>query len=149
VTPERTTVDLVAGEKSSGERVYERVLVDVVGDDEYRIVASPALVLGVASGDLIRVDDGRFEVLSRGPNLVIQVYGPHDLVDEAVTDVWRLGGALDGHAKRVTAFTIPVKVGFSAVEAVFNALVGRHPELEWYFGNVYDTDGVTPLGWWE
>lgn len=146
---ERTTVDLVAGTKSSGEPVYERVLVDALGHDEYRVVASPALVLGIASGDRIRVDGGHFEVLDRGRNLVIQVYGPHDVVDEVVAEVWRLGGALDGRAKGVTAFTIPVRAGFAAVEAVFNALVDRHRSIEWYFGNVYDADGETPLGWWE
>jgi len=62
-----------------------------------------------------------------------------------------LGGTLEGsaHEDRVFIFTLPVTATFSAVEAVFNRFVEQHPESEWYFGNVYAADGVTPLGWWE
>jgi hypothetical protein len=83
-------------------------------------------------------------------NLAVHVYGPHALADEAVVDVKGLGGTLDGRAPNLTVFTVPVTAGFAAVEAAFNRLVAQHPEVEWYFGNVYDpADGVTPLGWWE
>jgi hypothetical protein len=47
-----------------------------------------------------------------------------------------LGGTFDGTT-------------FSAIEAVFNRFLEEHPESEWYYGNVYADDGVTPLGWWE
>jgi hypothetical protein len=66
VAPERTTIELVAGKKSSGDPAFEEVLVDVVGEDVYRLVASPGLVLGVAAGDEIKVTGGQFEVVSRG-----------------------------------------------------------------------------------
>jgi hypothetical protein len=148
--PERTTVSLVAGHASSGRPVLEEVLVDRLDADVYRIVATPGLVLGVAAGDTIRVQpDTGFTLLERGRNLAIQVYGPHELADEVVTDVWALGGSLDGRAKGLTVFTIPVDATFPRVEAIFDGLAARHPEVEWYFGNVYDeTDGVTPLNWW-
>lgn len=152
MTERRTTVDLVAGQKSSGEPVYEEVLVDREGADTYRVVATPALALGTAAGDVIEVDPqrGTFDVVVRGQNLAVQVYGRHALVDEVTDDVVRLGGGLDGRAPGITVFTIPVSAGFPAVEAVFNGLAERHAEIEWYFGNVYDPiDGVTPLGWWE
>lgn len=48
----------------------------------------------------------------------------------------------------LTVFSIPVSAGFAQVEAIFGRLRREHPEAAWYFGNVYDTDGVTPLGWW-
>lgn len=147
----RTTVELEAGRKSTGEPVLEQVLVDSMGDGLHRLVASPTLVLGVAAGDTIeRHEDGTFEVKSRGGNLAVQVYGDHRLADTVVSDVWRLGGSLDGRATGATVFTIPVAAGFQSVERIFNELTGRHPEMEWYFGNVYDpVDGVTPLLWWE
>ena len=108
-------------------------------------------MLGVAAGDAILLrDDGRFEVTTRGGNLAVQAYGDHRLADDVVADVWTLGGALDGRAPGATVFTIPVTAGFESVERVFNELIARHPDLEWYFGNVYDPrDGVTPLLWWE
>lgn len=100
---------------------------------------------------MIEVDpaEGTFKVVARGQNLAIQVYGSHAVVDEVTDDVARMGGGLDGRAPGVTVFTIPVAAGFAAVETLFNRLVERHPEVEWYFGNAYDPDGVTPLGWWE
>jgi hypothetical protein len=59
-----------------------------------------------------------------------------------------LGGWLDGRAPNLTVFTIPVSVGFPEVERVLNDFVGQHSGTEWYFANVYDEDGVTPLNWW-
>jgi hypothetical protein len=147
----RTTVRLDAGRKSTGDPVFEKVLVDPIDGGQHRVVASPTLVLGVAAGDTIAVGDaGRFDVTSRGGNQAVQVYGDHSLVVEVVPAVWTLGGALDGRAPAATVFTIPVTAGFENVERVFNELVARHPAVEWYYGNVYDPqDGVTPLLWWE
>jgi hypothetical protein len=39
----RTTIEVVAGRKTSGDRVFEEVLVDDLGNDRYRIVATPGL----------------------------------------------------------------------------------------------------------
>ena len=108
-------------------------------------------MLGIAADDIVRVSpEAEFEVVERGRNLAVQVYGRHEDVDEITKDVWELGGALDGRADNLTVYTIPVTAGFPRVEAVFNELVARHPDVEWYFGNVYDPeDGVTPLDWWQ
>ena len=147
---ERTTVDMVAGTKSSGEPVFEEVLVDRLHGGVYRVVATPGLVLGIAADDVVRVTpEARYEIVKRGRNLAVHVYGDHDLVDEVTMDVWELGGSLDGRADNLTVYTMPVSAGLPQVERVFNDLVARHPDVEWYFGNVYDTkDGVTPLNWW-
>ncbi len=55
--PQRQTLDLRAGVKTSGEPVYEEVLVDGLGNRTYRLAASPGLVLGVAAGDVIELID--------------------------------------------------------------------------------------------
>lgn len=77
----RTVINLVGGRKSSGEPVHEEILVDREGAERYRVVATPAPVLGIAAGDIIDVNptDGTFIVSSRGKNLAIQVYGAHPL----------------------------------------------------------------------
>jgi hypothetical protein len=56
------------------------------------------------------------------------------------------GGSLDGRARRLPVFTVPVEAGFDRVERVFTDLAERHPDVDWYDGNVYADDGVTPLG---
>jgi hypothetical protein len=138
-------IDLIAGVKSSGEPVSERLPVRCVGDHEYVLVASPVLVLGLAAGDRIEVREGSFEILERGGNLAIQVFGAAPVViarlREAVTG---LGGVLDGQDLKAAVFTVPVGAGFPAVERLFDT-----SQVEWYYGNVYEADGVTPIGWWD
>jgi DNA-binding MarR family transcriptional regulator len=71
---------------------------------------------------------------------------------ETVTaDVVALGGTFEGAADdgRILVFTIPVKVGFPAIEAVFRTYVADDPGAQWLYGNVYADDGVTLLNWWE
>ena len=122
--PARTAINLVAGQKTSGELVLEEVLVTREGAGRFRIEATPGLVLGVARGDVIVIDTERsFTVVERGGNLAIHVYGPHHLVDEVTEAVRALGGSLDGHAPGLTAFTVPVAAGFVAVETLFDRLV--------------------------
>ena len=151
---ERTTIELVAGKKSSGEPVYEQIRVDVLGENRYRLVASPGLVLGIAAGDEIRpTGEGEFEVLSRGGNVAVQFYAQPQVgadVSALTHALQKLGGRLDGHEKYLWVFTVPVAAGFPAIEDALNAFQAKNPGSEWIYGNVYDPDDEeTPLGWWE
>jgi hypothetical protein len=148
----RTAIYLVAGRKTSGEAVFEEVLVTREGASHYRIEATPGLVLGVARGDLIEYEEESksFVVLERGGNLAVHVYGPHAVAERVAEEVEKLGGSLDGRARDLTVFTVPAAVGFPAVEELFNGLAAADEGVHWYFGNVYDpADGVTPLDWWD
>jgi hypothetical protein len=63
--------------------------------------------------------------------------------------VIELRGWLDGKAAKELVYTIPVSAGFPAIEGLFSEVKAAYPDVEWYFGNVYDErDGVTPLNWW-
>jgi hypothetical protein len=111
-------------------------------------------VLGIAAGDEFRLldEDGNFEIVRRSGNIAVQVFSRNP-VDPVVEEVRRrvatIGGVLDGRIERGMVFTVPIQAGFSAIEELFNALVKDRPEMEWLYGNVYDTiDGVTPLNWW-
>ena len=132
----------------------EPVHAQPLGHGAYRLLYAPGLVQGIAAGDEFRLvgDDGKFEVTRRSGNLAVQLFSREPLApfrQELATQVQRLGGTLDGGVERGLAFTVPVSVGFAAVESLFNSWVAEHPGCEWYFGNVYDpADGVTPLGWW-
>ena len=64
----------MAGHKTSGEPVFEQVLVDLLDDGTYRIIATPGLVLGIAADDVVRVTpDASYEIVERGRNLAVQV----------------------------------------------------------------------------
>ena len=147
------TINLLAGRGSSGNPVYEEVLVERRSGQQYKLLRSPGLVLGIAADDVIAVvGDGTYDVLERGGNLCIQIFARGDLtvLEETATEkLMPLRGRLDGKAKTQLVYTIPVTAGFPAVESVLNELVAQAPGAEWYYGNVYDTsDGVTPLNWW-
>lgn len=149
----KRTIQVVAGDRTNGTPVFEELHVEELGPGLFALLQSPGLVLGVAAGDVLEVADRRIQsVLSRGNNLSIQIFpGTAGIAAEraATTEIAGLGGWLDGKSEHQLVYTIPVSVGFPAVEAVLDKLAALHPPLEWYFGNVYDPrDGVTPLNWW-
>lgn len=152
-TSPKCTIRLVAGKKSTGEPVFEQVLAEKLEPaDTYRVVASPGLVLGIAAGDVLRVDlsAGEFQIVSRGGNICVQFYGPHALGDSVVDELRSLGARRDGRAPNLTVISVPATHGFDELEKVLNQAVARNPDAEWYYGNVYDAeDGVTPLNWWK
>ncbi|GAA4356613.1 DUF4265 domain-containing protein [Angustibacter luteus] len=145
-----TTIRVISGHKQDGTPVYESLLVERTPEGTYRLLRSPGLVLGVARDDVVRFDRSRerVEVVRRGGVVAFQVHGPHAVADTLVDQVAQLGGALDGRAPQLTIFSIPVTAGFAAIEGLANGLTQRHPEVEWFYGNVYDEDGETPLNWW-
>jgi hypothetical protein len=142
-------------EHRQGKPLREPVHAERVGDRKYRLLYSPGLVQGIAAGDEFTLlsEDGTFEVARRSSNIAVQVFSKETIepIKTMLTErVQKLGGVLDGCIDRGLVFTIPLQAGFQAIESVFNGAVMEHPELEWYYGNVYDPrDGHTPLNWWQ
>lgn len=152
---EGNAINLYVGNSSSGERVYENLPVTPLGNNKYKILSSPGLVLGIAKDDEIQYfpDSGEFDLISRGRNLCIQLYlSPNGVKDlEMLTSQIKneLEGTIDGFTKKQAVFSVPVKIGFSKLEKILNQFVQTNPDCKWYYGNVYDiADGVTPLNWW-
>ena len=125
------------------------------------LMRSPGLVSGLAAGDEFELSDDDepqgYRVLSRGRNICVQIFFPHDpsrCRQPLVPLAERIGGRLDGGASSgkssgVLVFTFPVSVGFPAIERVMAQVKSLNPACKWYYGNVYDPkDGVTPLNWW-
>lgn len=141
-------------EYRKGQPLTEPVHAESLGDGMYRLLYTPGLVQGIAAGDEFSLvgDEGAFRVRRRGGNLAVQLYSKQPVASfrtELAALVASLGGWLDGAIEKGLVFTIPVTVGFSAVEKLFDTWVAEHPGWEWYYGNVYDpVDGITPLGWW-
>nr|CAP47697.1 putative integron gene cassette protein [uncultured bacterium] len=140
----------VAG-ASSGQT--QPVEVEEVGPDLYRVLFSPGLVEGTAAGDLIRITDvssGSFEVIEHGGNVSVKWAADspvgHSLAkaDDLLT---RLGSRRDGAIAEAAVWTIPVSVGFHAIETQMAQVVALIPGSQWWYGNVYDHAGK-PLNWW-
>jgi hypothetical protein len=146
----RTAVTLLVDISPSGEPVYEQVTAEALPDGRFRLLASPGLALGTAAGDVIEVaDDGTPLVVKRGGNLALQVFAPDDVADALWMLLRPLGGRLDGRIHdTLSVFTLPGDTGFAKIEHLLDAVVARHADVEWLYGNVFDVDGVTPLGWW-
>ncbi|MBX3442483.1 MAG: DUF4265 domain-containing protein [Planctomyces sp.] len=137
-----------------GQPLHEPVHAEAIGPGRYRLLYSPGLVQGIAAGDEFRLTDdtGAFEVTRRSGNLAVQVFANEPVapyVAELAACISRLGGSLDGKIERGLTFSIPVAIGFAAVEDFFTRWADGHEGWEWYYGNVYDpADGITPLLWW-
>jgi hypothetical protein len=154
-----TTVDLNAI-LHDGRRIPENLLVEVLGENRFRLVRSPGLVSGIAAGDQFELAPDEpfgYRLIKRGGNVCLQLFVETDKVEDVrgtLTALFeRMGGRLDGDVAFKTlanlVFTLPVDAGFPAIEAVMARAQRISPSCQWFYGNVYDsTDGVTPLNWW-
>ena len=151
----QATVELFVDVTSDGERFYEEVPVEPLDDDRFRILASPGLVDGLAAGDVFELrPEGRFEIVKRSGTLAVQILYPDEDLGERVDaellpGAESLGGWLDGRTEGASVLTFPLSAGFPRIETLLEGWVATAPLAQWSYGNVYDTDGWTPLRWWE
>jgi DNA-binding MarR family transcriptional regulator len=145
---------LVTVEAGSADK--EEIGVLSLGNGIYAVVVPPLFTFGLAVGDEFRIDPdtGRPEVTRHAGNVLVWLFPDAASSTQRGTvtaDVGALGGTFEGAANdgRILVFTIPVKVGFPAIEAVFKTYVAGDPGARWLYGNVYADDGVTLLNWWE
>jgi len=142
-----------------GKPIYEAVPAVRTGDNQYRLTGSPGFAPGVACGDEIELSLSErigYRILKRSGNVCVQLFFNRCSFEDrqaAATIVEAIGGRLDGgkdsDAGHLLIFTIPISVGFRAIEQAMADVSARLPVDRWMYGNVYDTkDGVTPLNWW-
>ena len=147
-------IEILAGTDANGQPVMERLQVSVDDQDQCTLVKSPAFIKGIASGDLIKLNQEtkQFEIIKRSGNLCIRVFCKGDtavLGDKITPHIEKLGGALDTETERMLVYSIHVSCGFTAIEAILNQHTDGKDSL-WIYGNVYDpNDGTTPLNWWQ
>lgn len=146
-------VRLLAGWGRNGEPSHELTPARFLGDREYLILGTPGLANGCAAGDRVQVDEkGAFVVVERGPNVAVHFYSasaiPEPDLRELQEPFVRAGAIVEWpEQRRFAVVTVPVDAGFPQIEAIVEDWIGRHPEVEWNYGNVYGDDGE-PLGWW-
>ncbi|MDP1932664.1 MAG: DUF4265 domain-containing protein [Gammaproteobacteria bacterium] len=159
------SISLIAGYRSDGEPVMEKITVSVVEPDpaaknatgtQYRLLNSPGFIRGLAAGDRIRYPaetETGYELIKRSGNLCIRVLRKDNMeeVAQVLTPKLELmDGSLDLQSPRLLIYSIHVTIGFQPIEIILDRVTGQFPGTVWYYGNVYDpTDGVTPLEWWQ
>lgn len=147
-------IEIFAGYQPDGAPVVERLPVNVLEDNSCQLVKSPCFVQGIASGDVIKLNDKdqSFELVRRSGNLCIRVFAMHDITSIAqdlAPILEKMGGQQDFENERMLVFSIHVSCGFAKIEEALNDHVGDETESAWFYGNVYDPkDGQTPLNWW-
>lgn len=136
------------------ELASEEVPIDVLPAGLVRLLATPTMIDEVAAGDVVRCsDDTIVEVVERGGNvgLLFEFRQPlGELPQRLAESLDDLNGWVDGwqtsNETSVIAGTVPVSIGFTAIERVASAFAAAHSGV-WFFKNVYDDDGRA-LDWW-
>ena len=147
---------VLAGLNDRGEEVLDELTVVPLPDRTFRLTQTPPLAMGLAAGDLVRVDPNshQFEVLEHGGNLAVLVTAPQEMEGRVRRDLGEqlraIGGSLDDYVRgELAVFTVPVAPGFPAIEAILNTFAESRPGVAWYYANVYDPVTDEPLRWWE
>ena len=125
--------------------------------NRYQIFCPPALVEGIAVGDVIELSPEEpqgFKVTHHSGNLTVWLTladtsqystANQEIFDKAFT---ALGGVFEGCAKQKTVtFSVHITAGFDKIEKVCDELTSLIPEAKWQYGNVYDWNNE-PLNWW-
>lgn len=130
-------IDIAVGKSADGKWIRERIPARVLGNDVYELAHSPMFASGLAADDKIRLaDDGQFELLERGDNVSVQVFGEWGEVDALAQHVATLRGRLCGKEPNARVFTIPRTTGLYIIETTIDRVLESWPQLSWMFGNV-------------
>ncbi|WP_431821232.1 hypothetical protein [Burkholderia sp. F1] len=59
-----------------------------------------------------------------------------------------LPDGVGAEADQIRCFSVPVSIGFAAIEEYFRGLSACFGKVSWYYGSAYVDDGITPPNWW-
>ena len=134
-------IDVAIKKSSDGKWIRERLPARVLGDDIYELANSPMLAQGLAADDRIRLfEDGQYELVERGRNVSVQVFGEWTEMDALAQHVASVGGRLCGKEPRIRVFTLPLSLGLHKIETTVDDVVSEFAELTWLFGNLTSVD---------
>jgi len=138
-----------AGTRGDGQSVYERIPVEPLGENIYRLLRSPAFAPGIARGDSIKLlEGGSYDVIERSG--FIRLFARAGISAMAATlgpALNSFDGEIEHEDERMLVFSVPFSAGFNAIEAVMTQLLEGDGDAAWRYGNVYDSEGE-PLNWW-
>jgi Domain of unknown function (DUF4265) len=137
-------IRVFVGYRSDGRARFEKLLVRRVADETWELVRSPLLALGVARGDVFRVDaDGQItEITTPGGYLSVHAIATSPVAhDGAVVRVMRdvagrLGGELDSHDDLIVAIAVPKSVTAPELKKTMDAVKGDGFIEDWWVSSV-------------
>lgn len=128
----------------------------------WELLKSPLYATELAAGDLIKiqqVESGLFELIARGGNVCVQFYLDQEQADSSDSterverwlkqELRNIDGRVDGTTPGLITCTIPVSVGFAAIERTFSKAEANFLGSQWQYANIYDPITEEPIGWWE
>ncbi len=143
---------LLAGYQVSGEALYEELVVQPKLNGLFKLLHSPAVTLGLASGDIIRVEqEGQFRLVVRGGNLCVQLFSANKIreIESFIAQrIHSIAGEIDGVLSNEIVCTFPFSTGFKNIELLLDEAMQLDGEASWNYGNVYDFETGKPLNWW-
>ena len=127
-----------------------------LGENRYRLLASPGLAGGFAEGDEVEQTSNGYRLIQRSGNVCVQISFEFIINEEGVRSVSQLvanaGGFLDGgrdgNPGSLLVVNFPITVGFPTMEMTVRRIAAIYPIETWMYGNIHDADGVTLLNWW-
>ncbi|QEI09305.1 DUF4265 domain-containing protein [Pigmentiphaga aceris] len=149
-------IRVYAGKNAKGA-VYEELPAKKIDAHTYELLSSPGLALNLARGDIVSLENPQThaEVLKRGGNFCIHIYGEHiaperlQMLEAGVAS--ELNGTLDGVYKGNLSFAVPARNGMDKIADFFDAF-REQTGVQWYYANIYknidDIDDETLLNWW-
>ena len=148
-------IDIFAGLTANNEAVVEQVKAIKREVDSYELISSPGLALNLAKGDWVKnmPASSPAKITKRGGRVCIHIYfnGDQRFSDEEIVNIdvglMKISASMDGLNLHGGSFSIPAIVGFTAIETYFNQLE-KDMHGVWYYANIYQGDGITPLNWW-
>jgi hypothetical protein len=153
MSQQTTLLELYAGARPDGERVYEKVAVTALDDGSYQLLHSPGFVWGLARGDIFSLlsrEAGTFTVSRRLGNIAVRIYSrDSSWVDAALTPmITQMDGKRDIMSDYLLVYTLPLEAGFSNIETTLDQILSGNADASWAYGNVYDEFNGEPLNWW-
>lgn len=120
-----STINLTVGAMRDGSPFDESILVDVLGENRYRVAASPGLAEGMAAGEIELAPDEPFgyRMLKRGGNISVQFFWHEGDIKQCLREMEprakAIGGRIDGETPGLLVFTLSASAGFPAIEEIF------------------------------
>lgn len=132
--------------------LLEEVEARALPGGEYELAFSPASIMGLARGDVVRLGEraGSWELARPGKNVSVQFFvlepTGHEL-HELEKRIATAGGEIDNRQPNVFVASLPRSFGYRATNNLVMEFLAACPNVEWQFGNVHDANGVVLPGW--
>lgn len=133
--------------------IQEEMEVAQLADDEYELLFSPVAVMGLAAGDVIRIQDyatGAWQFVRSGGQVCVQFFVKSPTgteIAQCEAHLAEVGARIDNRRPKVFSASISAQVGYSRLMRALETYLRECPQVYWQFGNAIDQDDEALPGW--